>query len=207
MKNSINFHEYLINKSIMSKKVVLIIAIVALPIVSFGQSIFDKFEDMDGVASVIVNQKMFSMLASINIDLDDDDAQGYMDMVKKITGFKAFTTGEEKVSEEMKATVNKYLKSSDLEELMRIKDGDQNVKIYVKEGKDENHVKELLMFVTGLKELTKGEDITINGKKRELETVLLSLTGDIDLKQISKLTNQMNIPGGKHLEKAGNKKI
>lgn len=188
------------------KKLVLIIAIASLPIMSFGQSIFDKFEDMDGVASVIINQKMFSMLASINIDLDDADAQGYMDMVKKITGFKVFTTGEESVSADMKATVNKYLKSSNLEELMRIKDGDQNVKIYIKEGKDDNHVKELLMFITGLKEFTQGKDVTINGQKREIETVILSLTGDIDLKQISKLTNQMNIPGGKHLEKAGNKK-
>ena len=47
---------------------------------------------------------------------------------------------------------------------------------------------------------------TRNGKKREIETVLLSLTGDIDLKQISKLTNKMDLPGGKHLEKAGEKK-
>lgn len=205
MKNLINFHEYLNNKSIMSKKLAIIVAIALAPIVTFGQSIFDKYEDLDEVSSVIVNQKMFSMLASINIDLDDPEAQGYVDMVKKITGFKVFSTGDEKVSANMKATVDKYLKSSDLEELMRIKDGNQTVKIYVKEGKDDNHVKELLMFVTGLKEFTKGEDITINGKKREIETVLLSLTGDIDLRQISKLTNQMNIPGGKHLEKAGDK--
>jgi hypothetical protein len=189
------------------KKLAIVIAITLAPIITFGQSIFDKYEDLDEVTSVIVNQKMFTMLASINIDLDDEEAQGYVDMVKKITGFKVFTTGDAKVSADMKATVTKYLKSSDLEELMRIKDGNQTVKIYVKEGKDDNHVKELLMLVSGLKELTKGEDITINGKKREIETVLLSLTGDIDLREISKLTNQMNIPGGKHLEKAGKKKI
>ena len=206
MKNSINFHEYLINKSIMSKKVVLIIAIAVLPIMSFGQSIFDKFEDMDGVTSVVVNQKMFKMLASIEVNLDDKEDQEYFDLIKKITSLKVLTTGDESISAEMKAKVNSYLKSSQLDELMRIKDGNQTIKFYVKEGKDENHVKELLMFVTGLKELTKGEDITINGKKREIETVLLSLTGDIDLKQISKLTSKMNLPGGKHLEKAGKKK-
>jgi hypothetical protein len=89
---------------------------------------------------------------------------------------------------------------------MRIKDGEQTVKFYVKEGKDDNHVKELLMFVTGLKEITKGQDITINGKKREIETVLLSLTGDIDLRQVSKLTNKMNVPGGNQLKKVGDKK-
>ena len=59
--------------------------------------------------------------------------------------------------------------------------------------------------IDGLKELTKGKDISINGEKREIETVILSLTGDIDLKQISKLTSKMNLPGGKHLGKAGEK--
>ena len=89
---------------------------------------------------------------------------------------------------------------------MRFKDGEQTVKFYVKEGKDENHVKELLMFMTGLKEMTEGQDIEINGKKRVFETVVLSLTGDIDLRQVSKITNSMNIPGGEQLKKAGDKK-
>ena len=89
---------------------------------------------------------------------------------------------------------------------MRVKDGEQTVKFYIKEGKNEDHVSELLMFITGLKEVTKDADVTINGQKREFETVLLTLTGDIDLKQISKLTNQMDIPGGNQLEKAGKEK-
>ena len=206
MKNSINFHEYKNSINKMSKKVIVIIALVLAPMLSGAQSIFDKFEDMPEVASVVVNQKMFSMIASIDVDMDDPEAQEYMDMVKKITGLKVFTTGDDKVSAEMKATVTKYLKSSDLEELMRIKDGDQTVKFYVKEGKDENHVKELLMYVSGLKEMTKDQNIEINGKKREFETVLLSLTGDIDLRQVSKITNSMDIPGGEQLKKAGEKK-
>lgn len=184
----------------------MVLALIVAPAMTFGQSIFDKYEDMDNVASVIVNQKMFSMIATIDIDLDDDDAQEYLDMVKKITGLKVFTTDSESVSADMKATVSKYLKSSQLEELMRVKDGDQTVKFYVKEGKDENHVKELLMLVTGLKEMTKNSDIEINGKKREFETVLLTLTGDIDLRQVSKLTNSMDMPGGDQLKKAGKSK-
>ncbi|OUR93293.1 hypothetical protein A9Q87_04910 [Flavobacteriales bacterium 34_180_T64] len=188
------------------KKLILILAIVITPMLSYSQSIFDKYEDLDDVTSVIVNQKMFNMLATMGIDIDDPDAKEFVNMAKNITGLKVFTTGDAKVSADMKATVSNYLKSSKLEELMRIKDGAQTVKFYVKEGKDDNHVKELLMFVSGIKELTKGQDITINGKKREIETVLLSLTGDIDLRQISKLTNQMNMPGGDHLKKAGKDK-
>jgi hypothetical protein len=188
------------------KNFIVIIALLLAPVAAGAQSIFDKFEGNPEVASMIINQKMFSMIASIDIDMDNPEDQQFMEMVKKISGLKVFTTGDEKVSAEMKATVDKYLKSSTLEELMRIKDGGQTVKMYVKEGKDENHVMELLMFVSGLKEMTEGQDITINGKKREFETVLLTLTGDIDLRQISKLTKQMDIPAGEQLEKAGEKK-
>jgi hypothetical protein len=105
----------------------------------------------------------------------------------------------------MKKDVQKYIKNSKLEELMRIKDGDQTVNFFVSEGKDDNHVKELLMFVNGLGDLTKNENISINGKQRVIETVLLSLTGDIDLREVSKLTNQLNVPGGEQLKKASKK--
>ena len=189
------------------KKLILIIAIVVAPIMSFGQqSVFDKFEDMQGVSSVVVNQKMFKMLADIQISVDDPEANELLAMIEKITSLKVLTTGDENISKQMNESVAKYLKTANLQELMRMKDGDQTVNFYVKEGKDDNHVKELLMFVNGLKELTKGQDVTINGKKREIETVVLSLTGDIDLKQISKLTSKMNIPGGQQLEKAGKAK-
>ena len=187
------------------KKIIIVLAVMLISVTGFSQSVFDKFEDNEQVASIILNQKMFKMLATMGMDLDDPEAKGYVDMADNVTGFKVFTTGDAKVSADMNATVAKYLKSSSLEELMRIKDGDQTVKFFVKEGKDENHVKELLMVITGLSEMTKDQNIEINGKKRDFETVVMTLTGDIDLRQISKLTNQMNIPGGDQLKKAGDK--
>ncbi len=187
------------------KKLVLIIAILLAPMVTFGQSLFDKYEENEEVSSVIFTKKVFKMLAELKIDLDDPEAQEVLDMASNITGLKVLTTGDPTVSANMKADVDKYLRSSDLEELMRIKDGEQTVKFYVKEGKDDNHVKELLMFVTGLKEAMKGQDITINGEKREFETVLLSLTGDIDLRQVAKLANKMDVPGSKQLKKVKDK--
>ncbi len=189
------------------KKLVLILAIVATPLMSFAQGgLFDKYEDMEGVGSGVVNSKMFQMIQSINIDMDDPDAAAMFEMVKKIESLKFLTTGDKAISAKMAADVNRYIASSKLEELMRFKDGEQTVKFYVREGSSSNNVKELLMFVSGLEELTKGQDITINGKKRQIETVIVSVLGDIDLREISKLTKSMNIPGGEHLEKAGNKK-
>ncbi|MFM1879140.1 MAG: hypothetical protein RLZZ241_2006, partial [Bacteroidota bacterium] len=56
------------------------------------------------------------------------------------------------------------------------------------EGKDSDHVSELLMFVTGIN----GSEIASGN--RQIETVLLTITGDIDLTKIGALTRKMNLP-------------
>lgn len=186
------------------KKIVIILAVIVAPIMSFAQGgLFDKYEDMEGVTSGFINQKMFSMLADMQIDLDDPDAAAMFEAVKKIKSVSLLTTGDEAISKKMVTDVKKHIKGSQLEELMRFKDGEQTVKFYVREGNSENYVKELLMFVNGLKEITKEDKITINGEEREIETVIVSILGDIDLKEIFKVTSSLNIPGGEHMKKAG----
>lgn len=203
MRNLKNLRIYLQKKRDVSKRAVVLLAILIAPMLSFGQSFFDKYESMKGVTSGVISQKMFKMIATIDVDLDDPEAQGFLDMVKKIQSIKVLSTGDSNISSSLSADTEKYISSSKLDELMRFKDGGQTVKFYVKEGRDENHVKELLMFISGLKELTKDANIEINGEKREIETILVSIIGDVDLREISKITSKMNVPGGEHLEKAG----
>lgn len=190
----------------MGKKTILIAVVMLSSLTSFGQNAIDQLEDKEGVMSFILNQKMFRMLATMGMNVEDSEAKEYVEMVNKIKGLKVFTADNEAASKNITSTVSSYLNSSKLEELMRFKDGDKTVKFYVKEGSDENHVRELLMFMTGLNELTDEEGLKINGKDLKFETVVISLTGDIDLRQISKITNQMDIPGGEQLKKAGEKK-
>ena len=193
---------YLRKKAAVGKKAILLLAIMIVPMVTFGQSFFDKYESMKGVTSGVIGQKMFKMIATIDVDLDDPEAQGFLDMVKQIESVKVLSTGDESISTRLAADTEKYIGSSKLDELMRFKDGNQSVKFYVKEGRDQNHVKELLMYINGLKEVTKDANIEINGEKRDIETILVSIIGDIDLREISKITSKMNVPGGQHLEKA-----
>ncbi|MEM6893355.1 MAG: DUF4252 domain-containing protein [Bacteroidota bacterium] len=178
----------------MKLKIVMVL-VAALPFFGFSQSLFDKYEDLDEVTSVIVNKSMFNLLAKIDVEVDDPEAKEFMDIASSLKSLKVFTTDDAAIGKDMRASVNTYLKSSTMEELMRIKDKDANVKFYIKEGKDADHVSELLMFVTGLK------DVEANG--RNFETVILSLTGDIDLNKINSLTNKMNLP--EELNKAGKK--
>ena len=155
---------------------------------AFTQSLFEKYEDMDNVSSVIVNQKMFGMLAEMNVKTNDPEADAFLDQIKTLNNLTVYTTKDKSVSNAISADVITYVKASKLEELMRVKDGDQNIKFYVQSGRDEFHVSELLMLVRG----TESSD----------ETVLLSLNGDIDLRTLAVLTEQLNVPGGKQLENA-----
>lgn len=177
------------------KKCIILFAMAFLPLVGFSQSIFDKYEDYDDVTSVVVSQKAFELLAKFDIDKEDPDARDFMDIATSLSSMKVFTTENKGISTEMKATVDKYLGSSNMTELMRVKDKDANVKFYIREGKDSDHVKELLMFMTGIKNVEMDD--------RKIETVLLTLTGDIDLNKISSLTKKMNLP--EELNKAGKK--
>ena len=185
------------------KKIQISLILVMITAMSFGQNLFTDFENMDGVTSIVVNNKMFSMLSSIEINSSDADEQQFWDMIKNITSLKVLTTGDVGIANDMTKRVKQYLNKSNLDELMRIKDGDQMVSMYIREGKDEFHVTELLMFVNGLKEITSDQNISINGEKRDIETVILFLNGDIDLRQISTLSEKMDVPGVKHFKKAG----
>lgn len=166
-------------------KLIIVLTLGIFPTLIYAQTQFDKFEDINGVTSVIVNQKAFSLMSEIGSESDDE----YLSLIKNINSLKVFATEDKTVAGQMAEEVSKYLNKASLEELMRVKDGDSNVAIYVKEGKRDGFVKELFMFVED-KENSSGE------------TVIFSLTGNIDLKQVAKLTEKMHLPGGEHLKKA-----
>ena len=170
------------------KKLVLVLMFSVLPAAFYGQAAFDKFDGQDDVTSVIVNKKMFEMMGSVKMENKDKVSQQYLNLIKKLDNLKVFTTNSTRVTSEMKITADKYMKTSGLEELMRINDGGKNIKIWVKSGTKDSQIKELLMCMEGT---SKGN-----------ETVLMSLTGDFDLNEISVLTDKMRLPGGDELKKA-----
>ena len=186
-------------KTMKNRLIVLVMAVMLMPVIGMAQDIFEKYSDNNDVTYVSIKPKMFQMIAKMGINVDDAEAQAYMDMVKSITSFKTIVTDNKAISADISKWVSS--RSSSLEELMEVKDDGTDVKFYVKEGKDADHVKELLIFVNGVDNAMKGQGVEINGETRKIETVVVSLTGDIDLNEISKLTDKMNIPGGSHLDK------
>ena len=178
--------KFLKNKqSEIMRKLILSLALVFSSTTFFAQSVFDKFEDQEGITSVVVNKKMFALLSKMEVKEKED--QQYINLIKKLENLRVFVTQSDKKADEMKSISDKYIKSSALEELMKINDKGKSVKIYVKSGASDSQIKELLMFVEG------------SGNE---ETVLMSLIGNFDLNELSVLTDKMNLPGGDDLKKA-----
>jgi hypothetical protein len=169
------------------KKFILTLVVVLVSSPFFAQAAFDKFDGQDDVTSIIVNKKMFDLMSKVKVDASDKETQQYLNLIKKLDNLKVFTTKSTRVENEMKVSADKYIKSSGLEELMRVNDSGKNIKILVKSGAKDSQIRELLMFIEG----AKNDD-----------TVLMSLTGDFDLSEISILTDKMRIPGGDDLKKA-----
>lgn len=169
------------------KKFIITLVLVLATNTFFAQSVFDKFDGEDDVTAVIVNKKMFDLMSKLKMDPSDKQAQQYINLIKKLDNLKVFTTKSTRVENDMKATAEKYIKTAGLEELMRVTENGRNIKIMVKSGSKDTQIKELLMFMEG----AKNDD-----------TVLMSLTGDFDLNEISVLTDRMKIPGSAELKKA-----
>ena len=157
------------------KKIIITLVFALSASMTFAQSIFDKFEDNDEVTTVVINQKMFEMIGSISEEVDGDEAKEFTDIAKNIHELKIFTTEDATVGATMLSTMKKYIASEKLVELMRIKDKGQSVKVYVREGSSENLVKELIMFV----------------KDSDGQYVLMSLSGNIDLRKIGRIADKV----------------
>ena len=180
------------------KKVIILFIVSLIPLTGISQSLFQEFEDRENVGTVTISKGMFNLVASMMEGDGDPEAKEVAEMAKNLDGLQVFMTEDKLASADMLKSVKKYLKSTKMEELMRVKDNDTHVKIYIKNGRKDNHVTELLMFVTGL------SDSKLNVDEHKFETVLLSLRGDIDLAQIGALTDKMDLP--KDLKRANKNK-
>jgi len=169
------------------KKTITIAVIILGSFLGKAQTTLDKYDGQENVSSVVVNKKMFELMSKVKMESKED--QLYLNLIKKLDNLKVFKTQSVKTTADMRVTVDKYLTAASLEELMSANENGKSAKIYVKSGG--NSIKELLMFIEG------------TGKGNE--TVLLSLTGDFTLNEISLLTKRMNLPGGEVLNSAAKK--
>lgn len=141
---------------------------------SFVDKYFNKFQDDESITKVTINQKMFSLFA--NFEGNTEEETEFMQAISKLEGLKILVADSITNSSKMFKSVAADIEKSGYEELMSVKDGDEDVKFSIRE--KDGIVSEMIMLVGGKEEF-----------------VLLGLYGEIDLKNVSKIANGMNISG------------
>ncbi len=174
------------------KTIALMIGLFGLTVGANAQSIMDKLYDRysgtEGYTSVYISKYMFDMFRNNETTAvsQEDDMER---LISNLNCIKILVTDDDPATP---APVNLYqeimkvLPSSSYKEVMVVKEKDQDIKFYAKEEK--NKVVELLLVLGG-----------------KDESVLISIQGDIDMKNISKLAKSMNIEGMENLEKIDKK--
>lgn len=175
----------------MNRLIITLLLILA-PFLSQSQS-FEKYEDMAGVDAMVMTSKMFKMLAKVDLSDNDPEARAYMNLIENLDRIQIFKTSDPKVRDQMAGDVKSYLQKNSMDELMRVNEDGKNIRFYSVPGKNDDFVKELFMYLQGESD---------NDKPM---TVILSITGDIDLSQLSKLTSDLKVPGAEELKKANKK--
>jgi len=172
-------------------RLIISLLLSLIPFLSQSQS-FEKYEDMKDVDAMVMTSKMFKMLAKVDLSENDPEAREYMKLIENLDRIQIYKSSNASVMSQMENDVKSYLQKGSLEELMRVNDDGQNIKFYSLPGKNDNYVRELFMFLEG-------------SENNKPISVILSITGEIDLSQLSKLTSDLKVPGAEELSKANKK--
>lgn len=171
------------------KKVLLLLPLLFFAAILSAQNdainrFFSQYMDDERFTVVFVSPKMFNIVSKISTD--DEDWENFREVIGGLKGLRVLTA--DSIADGMKLYKEALDKvpATEYEELVTVRDGKENVRIWVKDSG--NIINELLLLV---------------GSPNQF--VLLSLAGKIDLDKISSLSKGLDIEGVKHLEKAKTK--
>lgn len=142
--------------------------------------LFNEYYNDEKFTKISVSSKMFELFTEI--EPGDANEKEILDAISKLKGLKVIATDSAANSAKLYADAVKKISGNGYEELMEVKDAQENMKFMISE--KDGIISELVMVVGGKKSF-----------------FVMSLYGVIDLKQISKLSKGMNVKGLEYLQK------
>ena len=172
------------------KKLFVTITILVASVATYAQGTvvnkyFNHLAGDDKFTKVSISSKMFSLFTELEAGSEAEEE--FLKAISKLKGLKIIASDSIGNAAKMYTQALKDVDAAGYDELMSVQDAEENMRFSIKESGGK--IEELLMVV--------------GGKKR---FVLLSLYGEIDLKNISKIAKGMNVGGLENLSKidAGN---
>lgn len=142
---------------------------------------FEDYKEDDRFSLITVSSRMFSLFAEF--DMNDPAEKELVDALSKLKGMKMLIGSEVLEAQGIYEDVVQKPASS-MEELMSVRDANQEFQFFITEAN--GTISELLMI----------------GYEEE-NVMILSLVGEIDLRQIAALSQKMNLTGFEHFNHVG----
>ena len=172
------------------KKVIAALAFLMIMSGASGQDaiskFFTKYQDDDSFSQVNVSPKMFGLFTKMEAEAPED--KEVLDAISKLKGLRILAKQDARNARELYKEAFSLIPVKEYEELMSVRDKDKDMKFMIKENKD-GTISELLMVMGG-----------------NTDFMVLSLFGEIDLAQVSRIGKKMDVKGLENLEKMENKK-
>jgi hypothetical protein len=167
------------------KKIWIVAVVVMITMEAQAQTdaitkFFNKYSADESFTQVTVSSKMFSLFTNMEAETPED--KEVLEAISKLKGLRILAKEKDSNSRALYKEAFALIPAKEYEELMSVRDKDKDMKFYIKESSGK--ISELLM-------LAGGDD----------EFMVLSLFGEIDLKQISRIGRKMNVEGLEKLEK------
>ena len=170
----------------MKTKIIMLVfaALLAAPLFMNAQSpldkVFTKYADQDRFTTVNISKEMFTNIMAMAGNQNDSATREMKGIVDKLTGLRVITYNIDTTDYAKAVSIyNEWaglFPASTYKELMAVTEGRENYKFMTKQ--DGDKISEMVMLMKGKKEI-----------------MVLSLTGVIDMSNISKISKNFGIHG------------
>ena len=166
------------------KRVITLIVLLGCVTVVHAQNdailkFFDKYWEDEDFTQVTITSRMFSLFTDLEVENQED--QAVLDAISKLKGLKILAKEDATDGKQLYKEAFALIPGTEYDELMSVRDKETDMKFLIKE--KAGKISELLMIAGGSGEF-----------------FILSIFGEIDLKQIARISSKMDIDGLKGLE-------
>jgi hypothetical protein len=166
------------------KKILMIALMMVTVNAVFAQDaiskFFTKYQSDKSFSQVTVSSKMFNLFTNMEVESKED--QEVLNAISKLKGLRILAKENTSDARALYKEAFALIPTKEFEELMSVRDKDKDMKFYIKESGGK--ISELVMIMGGANDF-----------------MVMSLFGEIDLKQVSKIGKKMNVEGLQKLEK------
>jgi hypothetical protein len=145
---------------------------------------FSKYQSDESFNQVTVSSKMFALFTNMEAETPED--KEVLEAISKLKGLRILAKDDARNARALYKEAFTLIPVKEYEELMSVRNQDKDMKFLIKESGGK--ISELLMIMGGNEQF-----------------MVLSLFGEIDLKQVSRIGKKMDVKGLEHLEKIDKK--